>query len=56
MGTLTTCWWFDTEGEQAATFSVSLFPRSRLGGVNRADGHDECQISRDFALNPDRAA
>ena len=31
MNELTTCLWFDTEGEEAAKFYVDLFPNSRLG-------------------------
>jgi predicted 3-demethylubiquinone-9 3-methyltransferase (glyoxalase superfamily) len=30
MQTLTPCLWFDTEGEDAATFYTSLFPSSRI--------------------------
>ena len=33
MSKLTTCLWFDTEGEEAATFYTSLFPNSRITGV-----------------------
>ena len=35
MSTITTCLWFDTEGEEAARFYVSLFPGSSLGRVTR---------------------
>ena len=31
MSELTTCLWFDTEGEEAAKFYVGLFPNSQLG-------------------------
>ena len=31
MSELTTCLWFDTQGEEAAKFYVDLFPNSRLG-------------------------
>lgn len=30
-----TCLWFDTQGEAAATFYVSLFPNSRITTVSR---------------------
>ncbi|MEO7236178.1 MAG: VOC family protein [Lapillicoccus sp.] len=29
------CLWFDAQGEEAATFYVSVFPRSRILGVTR---------------------
>jgi predicted 3-demethylubiquinone-9 3-methyltransferase (glyoxalase superfamily) len=32
---LTTCLWFDTEGEEAATFYTSVFPTSRITDVAR---------------------
>jgi predicted 3-demethylubiquinone-9 3-methyltransferase (glyoxalase superfamily) len=32
---ITTCLWFDTEGEEAAQFYCSLFPRSRVLRVTR---------------------
>jgi predicted 3-demethylubiquinone-9 3-methyltransferase (glyoxalase superfamily) len=32
---ITPCLWFDTEGEDAANFYVSLFPNSRIVSVNR---------------------
>ena len=32
---LTTCLWFDTEGEEAATFYTSVFPSSRITDVAR---------------------
>jgi len=32
---LTTCLWFDTQGEEAARFYVSLFPGSRIGRISR---------------------
>jgi len=34
-GAFTTCLWFDTEGEAAATYYTSIFPGSRLGEVSR---------------------
>jgi predicted 3-demethylubiquinone-9 3-methyltransferase (glyoxalase superfamily) len=33
--TLTPCLWFDTEGEEAANFYVSIFPNSRIVNVTR---------------------
>jgi predicted 3-demethylubiquinone-9 3-methyltransferase (glyoxalase superfamily) len=35
MQKLTTCLWFDTEGEEAARFYTSVFPNSRLGKITR---------------------
>ncbi|MTD14432.1 VOC family protein [Nakamurella sp. YIM 132087] len=35
MPELTTCLWFDTEGEQAAELYVSIFPDSRMGTITR---------------------
>jgi predicted 3-demethylubiquinone-9 3-methyltransferase (glyoxalase superfamily) len=32
---ITPCLWFDTQGEDAANFYVSLFPNSRIVSVNR---------------------
>jgi predicted 3-demethylubiquinone-9 3-methyltransferase (glyoxalase superfamily) len=32
---ITPCLWFDTEGEDAANFYVTLFPNSRVVSVNR---------------------
>ena len=32
---ISTCLWFDNNGEEAATFYVSLFPNSRVVHVNR---------------------
>ena len=32
---LTTCLWFDTEGEEAAEFYCSVIPNSRITGVER---------------------
>ena len=32
---LTTCLWFDTEAEQAATFYTGIFKDSRLGRIHR---------------------
>jgi predicted 3-demethylubiquinone-9 3-methyltransferase (glyoxalase superfamily) len=35
MDTITTCLWFDTEGEEAATFYTSIVPNSRITNVAR---------------------
>jgi predicted 3-demethylubiquinone-9 3-methyltransferase (glyoxalase superfamily) len=35
MQKITPCLWFDTEGEEAATFYTSLFPNSRIVDVAR---------------------
>ncbi len=35
MPELTPCLWFDTEGEEAANFYVSVFPNSRIVHVSR---------------------
>jgi predicted 3-demethylubiquinone-9 3-methyltransferase (glyoxalase superfamily) len=35
MRDLTTCLWFDTEGEDAAKFYTSIFPGSKLGEITR---------------------
>lgn len=35
MRPLTTCLWFDTEGEEAANFYISLIPNSRITKVTR---------------------
>jgi predicted 3-demethylubiquinone-9 3-methyltransferase (glyoxalase superfamily) len=35
MEAITPCLWFDTQGEDAANFYVSLFPNSRIVSVNR---------------------
>ena len=32
---ITTCLWFDTEGEEAAKFYCSLIPNSRVHGIDR---------------------
>ena len=32
---LVTCLWFDTDGEEAATFYTSVFPNSKLGKITR---------------------
>jgi predicted 3-demethylubiquinone-9 3-methyltransferase (glyoxalase superfamily) len=33
MGKLTTCLWFDREGEEAARFYTGVFPNSKLGAI-----------------------
>ena len=35
MPNITSCLWFDTEGEDAANFYVSVFPNSRIVNVSR---------------------
>lgn len=35
MSQITPCLWFDTQGEQAASFYTSLFPNSRITHVER---------------------
>ena len=35
MPSLTSCLWFDTEGEDAATFYTSVFPNSKIAKVTR---------------------
>jgi predicted 3-demethylubiquinone-9 3-methyltransferase (glyoxalase superfamily) len=35
MRPLTTCLWFDTEGEEAANFYTSVFPNSKIGEISR---------------------
>jgi predicted 3-demethylubiquinone-9 3-methyltransferase (glyoxalase superfamily) len=35
MQKITTCLWFDTEGEEAARFYTSVFPNSKLGKIAR---------------------
>ena len=34
MPNITSCLWFDTEGEDAANFYVSVFPNSRIVSVS----------------------
>ena len=33
--TLTTCLWFDSQGEEAAAFYASIFPDSKIGRISR---------------------
>jgi predicted 3-demethylubiquinone-9 3-methyltransferase (glyoxalase superfamily) len=35
MQTITPCLWFDTEGEEVASFYTSVFPNSRIVDVAR---------------------
>ena len=35
MTELTSCLWFDTQGEDAANFYIGVFPDSSLGGITR---------------------
>ena len=35
MNEITPCLWFDTEGEEAATFYTSVFPNSKINKVTR---------------------
>ncbi len=35
MSAITTCLWFDTEGEQAAEFYTTVFPNSRITDISR---------------------
>ena len=54
MSELTTCLWFDTDGEQAARFYVDVFPNSSLGGVTPyPEGGDRAGevMTVDFVLN-----
>jgi predicted 3-demethylubiquinone-9 3-methyltransferase (glyoxalase superfamily) len=53
MSELTTCLWFNTEGEEAARFYVDIFPNSSLNGVMPyPDGERSGQaMTVDFVLN-----
>ena len=53
MRELTTCLWFDTQGEEAANFYTSLFPNSKIGGVTPyPEGERKGQtMTVDFVLN-----
>ena len=35
MSAITPCLWFDTEGEEAASFYTSVFPNSKILNVSR---------------------
>jgi predicted 3-demethylubiquinone-9 3-methyltransferase (glyoxalase superfamily) len=35
MQTITSCLWFDTQGEEAATFYTSVFPNSKIVEISR---------------------
>ncbi|HWH98728.1 MAG TPA: VOC family protein [Propionibacteriaceae bacterium] len=53
MSELTTCLWFDTEGEAAARFYVDVFPNSRVNAVTPyPEGEREGQtMTVDFVVN-----
>jgi predicted 3-demethylubiquinone-9 3-methyltransferase (glyoxalase superfamily) len=55
MSKLTTCLWFDTEGEEAAHFYTSVFPNSRITNVTHygsAGPRDEGTVMTvDFELD-----
>jgi len=55
MSKLTTCLWFDTEGEEAARFYTSVFPNSRITSVTHygsAGPRDEGTVMTvDFELD-----
>jgi predicted 3-demethylubiquinone-9 3-methyltransferase (glyoxalase superfamily) len=54
MDALTTCLWFDTQGEEAAKFYTSIFPNSTLGKVTPYPGGTERAgqtMTVDFVLN-----
>ena len=53
MNEFTTCLWFDTRGEEAANFYMSIFPNSSIGGVTPyPDGERKGQtMTVDFVLN-----
>jgi predicted 3-demethylubiquinone-9 3-methyltransferase (glyoxalase superfamily) len=48
---LTTCLWFDTEGEEAAKFYTSIFPNSRIGHISRMTVGFELDGQKFVALN-----
>lgn len=52
---ITPCLWFDTQGEEAATFYTSLFPNSRILGVTRygsaGPGQEGQVMTVDFELD-----
>jgi predicted 3-demethylubiquinone-9 3-methyltransferase (glyoxalase superfamily) len=55
---LTTCLWFDTQAEEAATYYTSIFPGARLGPVSRyGEGGPRpagLVITAEFELNGQR--
>ena len=54
MSELTTCLWFDDQGEEAARFYVDVFPNSSLGGVTPyPEGGERAgrAMTVDFVLN-----
>ena len=52
---LTTCLWFDTEGEEAARFYTSIFKDAKLGRIARyteaGPGTPEAVMTVEFELN-----
>jgi predicted 3-demethylubiquinone-9 3-methyltransferase (glyoxalase superfamily) len=54
----TTCLWFDTEGEEAANFYVSVFKDSKLGRISRyteaGPGSAGSVVTVEFELNGQR--
>lgn len=58
MGSLTTCLWFDTQGEEAANFSTDVFDDSRILGVQRygpeGPGTEGSVMTVTFELNGQR--
>src|SRR3954447_10188297 len=53
MDALTTCLWFDTEGEEAANFYVEVFPNSSVGKVTPYATGDRAgqTMTVDFVIN-----
>src|SRR6188472_1610666 len=53
MSALTTCLWFDNEGEEAAKFYTTVFPDSSLGSVTPYVGgeRDGQAMTVDFLIN-----
>jgi predicted 3-demethylubiquinone-9 3-methyltransferase (glyoxalase superfamily) len=59
MATITPCLWFDGQAEDAAAFYTSIFPDSRIDGVQRASSdtpgnHKGDVITVDFVLRGQR--
>jgi predicted 3-demethylubiquinone-9 3-methyltransferase (glyoxalase superfamily) len=58
MHDITTCLWFDTEGEDAADFYTSIFPNSRIVDVLRrgpaGPGPEGTVLTVDFELDGNR--
>ena len=53
MDPLTTCLWFDTEGEEAANFYAEVFPNSSVGKVTPYATGDRAgqTMTVDFVIN-----